>query len=251
MILCHRWIFAVLIVGGSTFFPKDGQSTATLAPVDKQRFVQAMHNMLRNVTELPLMVRSEVHVRNGAGRLLKHIRNQHRFLLSPVSDDGTKVRLNGNVKKVPGGFVGDQIVDTDVAAVLTGLALGTKNPADAYDLSYVPGSQPQEMIIVFRSRASCNSFEARQSKWRLREWCGSGRVVVEKETFRPIRAEFRAGGLPIRNRKHSLVSYSIDETFETAGSDARNGWIVFPKNLTATYITDQSTTTVTNFFQLL
>ena len=74
---------------------------------------------------------------------------------------------------------------------------------------------------------------------------------MEKETFRPIRAEFRAGGLPIHNRKHSLVSYSIEETFEAAGPDARNGWIVLPKKLTATYITDQSTTTVTNFFQLL
>jgi hypothetical protein len=201
----------------------------------------AMHRLLRDSTEIPLLVRSTVEFYDASGRLRKSKRTEHRFQITAIKHSDQGVTYNFVLKKVDKAVFAD-LVDTDSALFANLLLFSFPTSDEHFDVSSEPTSTT--LTVSVSAPADCTEFEVEKGKFRLKRWCGSSQVVFDREPLVPRHATCTAAGLPLAGPKDTLRAYraELDLQLITLPGDSRP--LLLPQRIVATYESDRGRTVV-------
>lgn len=209
-----------------------------------QRVAAAMRQSVRDAVEVPFDVRSTIRRYDSQGTLRKTSARKHHLQITGEklgvrSIEGLHMRMR-HINR--GDFA--LLRDADVIAIVPGLAVAFAGAEEPRDLELEAKQEDKRIVVTYRVTHACKAFgfddkeKLVRGKLVLVESCGSGKVVVDAATLRPVRADFEAAGLPVTSGKETLQAFHAEEEFQAAAT-ATGAPLLLPKRVRMVYDTDR------------
>ncbi len=199
------------------------------------RLGQVLKQHLRDLTENPLKVEVRITRFDSLGVPAMTLHRSHRFeVLSTRWGDVARAR--GVLRNVDRGTFEPQAL-ADYAMFFTPVMLSIRPGGYVFTALVLP--RARTITISYSSRQTCQTFAPDRKGWQITDWCGQGQLTFAADSMLPLRATFDSAGLPLANGPRTLLSYRVEEEFQSVPLPGTSQPYLLPRRVLATYEDEQ------------
>lgn len=223
-----QFTFVVFLLAASL----GGQQKVSAPALDESEIQKRMHDYLRDITELPLTVNSEVTVSDRSETTTEQKHSAHRL----TYEAGSSPRKKAGVERIGESKAGSWEVHADVGVFATAYVF----LPDQWSKAYEHSSSKREgdtVLITYRSREECSPWKKNWLGWhgfKFVEWCGAGELRLKADDLTPLEASFTGSQVAPDLGSSDAPSYLYTMTFQRVALPGNVNLFIVPRDVTLT-----------------
>jgi hypothetical protein len=225
-----------------------GRASRPAEQLGKSAIELQMRHYLRDVTELPLIVTSEITVTdNKSGRVTEHRRSSHQF----TYEAGASLHKRGEAEQVGASKVKTWEIHADLGALATAYVFLPKQWNSFYQVSEPHESEDHAIVMEYRSKENCSPWEKTGlfgSGMKFKRWCGAGQIRFKLDDGAPLDTTFDAFQIAPGGKGTDVPSYHYEMTFQRVMISGHSEPFTLPREVTLKVVSKRETVVVHNAF---